>query len=334
MQPYNDQFFEGNSGWARSAAHEIAPLVIDMIKPQSLIDVGCGAGTWLSVFGKFGVQDLWGVDGDYVQRERLEIPAERFISHDLTQPFKLDRQFDLVVSLEVAEHLPEAGAQSFVQSLTKLGPVILFSAAIPGQGGVHHINEQWQDYWAAIFRAQGYEPIDWLRKRIWRNERVEWYYAQNMLMYARPEYIESHPRLKIEQELTSTDQLRIVHPVQYIETMTWTSNICQSIEDLARLIPFDRSLIMVDEAQLEGTVTAGRRAIPFPEAEGYYGGPPDDDDSALAEFKRLRAAGAEFIVFAWPAFWWLEHYPALHRELRTNHPCILENERLIVFELI
>lgn len=333
MQPYNDQFFEGNSGWARSAAHEIAPMVIEMIQPGSMIDVGCGAGTWLSVFGKFGVKDLWGVDGDYVERKRLEIPAERFISHDLTQPFEFDRQFDLVVSLEVAEHLPEASADSFVRTLTQLGPVILFSAAIPGQGGVHHINEQWQDYWARIFQAHGYEPIDWLRKRIWSNERVEWYYAQNMLMYARPEYIESHPKLKAERELTAVDQLRLVHPVQYLETMTWTSNICQAIEELSAHVPLESSFIMVDEAQLEGTVTAGRRPIPFPEADGFYGGPPEDDETALAEFQRLQAAGAEYMVFAWPAFWWLEHYPSLECELRTRHACVLENERLMVFRL-
>jgi hypothetical protein len=252
---------------------------------------------------------------------------------DLTRPLRLERQFDLVVSLEVAEHLPPECAATFVESLTRLGPAVLFSAAIPGQGGVNHINEQWQDYWAGLFRNAGYEPIDWLRKRIWRNERIEWYYAQNILTYARPEYIASRPALQREWKQTASEQLSIVHPAQYLETMAWADRVCQSITELAAVIPATEKFILVDEAQLEGTLTAGRSYTPFPEVDGDYDGPPDDDDAAIAELTRLRATGASFIVFAWPAFWWLDHYEGMNRLLRAEHRCVLENDRLVIFDL-
>lgn len=146
MQLYNEGFFQYLQEGSKRSAEQIVPILLELIQPQSVIDVGCGTGTWLSVFCEHGIEDIWGVDGDYVQEEALEIPKDRFLSHDLTKPLALDRKFDLAISLEVAEHLPCDSAEAFVDSLTQLAPVILFSAAIPFQGGVGHVNEQWQEY--------------------------------------------------------------------------------------------------------------------------------------------------------------------------------------------
>jgi hypothetical protein len=96
----------------------------------------------------------WGVDGEYVNIKTLAIPEERFIPYDLKRPYRIDRAFDLVVSLEVAEHLPADCAETLVDSLTGLGSVVLFSAAIPYQGGEHHINEQWPEYWIRLFHSK------------------------------------------------------------------------------------------------------------------------------------------------------------------------------------
>ena len=114
----------------------------------------------------------------------LEIPTDRFLALNLSQPLPIKQQFDLVVSLEVAEHLPCECAKVFVESLVKLGPVILFSAAVPFQGGTNHVNEQWPEYWAKLFQEQGYVAIDCIRNKIWQNDRVKWYYAQNILVFA------------------------------------------------------------------------------------------------------------------------------------------------------
>src|SRR5436309_14636146 len=143
MQSYTKEFCKSHTAGSRQSAEAIVPLVFALLKPQSVIDVGCGLGTWLSVFEEFGVKDVFGIDGDHVDRSMLQISNERFTAFDLKKPIQIDRRFDLVVSLEVAEHLPKDCAKTFVHSLTRLGPVILFSAAIPFQGGRAHLNEQW-----------------------------------------------------------------------------------------------------------------------------------------------------------------------------------------------
>jgi SAM-dependent methyltransferase len=144
---YTSEFFRAKTEGSLRSARTVVPIVMELLKPGSVVDVGCGRGTWLSVFAEHGIADVVGVDGDYVDRRTLLIPPDRFVAHDLTTPLRLHRTFDLVVSLEVAEHLPVACAGEFVASLTSLGSAVLFSAAVPGQGGTHHVNERWQDYW-------------------------------------------------------------------------------------------------------------------------------------------------------------------------------------------
>ena len=167
MKTYSSDFYKNIQIDSRQSAREIVPLVLELIPCKQVIDVGCGIGSWLSVFQEFEVESIFGVDGEWVDEKMLEIPPEVFRSFDLTKPFSMDRKFDLVVSLEVAEHLPHESAKQFVDSLVSLGPVILFSAAIPFQGGTNHINEQWPHYWLKLFQERGYVGIDCLRKKVW-----------------------------------------------------------------------------------------------------------------------------------------------------------------------
>jgi SAM-dependent methyltransferase len=213
---YSEQFYRDLED-ARHSAGVIVPLILDFVQPKSVVDIGCGPGVWLSVFREHGVEDIWGVDGEYLDKKLLRIPPERFTTFDLTGPVQFDRTFDLVVSIEVAEHLPAPSAPLFVDSLVKLGNIILFSAAIPFQGGTNHVNEQWQDYWADHFRKRGYVAIDCLRNKLWNTDvsKVKRIYAQNMLVYARSEALANHPRLKAEFEKTHADMLSIVHPKVY-----------------------------------------------------------------------------------------------------------------------
>ncbi|MEG4067957.1 glycosyltransferase [Microcoleus sp. Pol11C2] len=202
----------------RSSAREIIPLLLDLLQPtlpKSVVDVGCGTGSWLAAFHKLGIADCLGIDGDYVDRTLLEIPLNQFKSYDLKQPLQVERKFDLAISLEVAEHLPSTCAEKFVNSLTKLAPVILFSAAVPFQGGVEHVNEQWPQYWAYYFQQNGFAVIDCLRKKIWNNEKVEPWYAQNILIFVKEEYLSKYPRLVNEYQNTDLNLLAIVHPKIY-----------------------------------------------------------------------------------------------------------------------
>jgi SAM-dependent methyltransferase len=329
MQPYSREFYRTHGGRSKRSAEIIVPLVLALLKPRSVIDVGCGLGTWLSVFEQAGVEDVFGIDGNYVDRSMLQIADERFIPFDLKKPIQIDRQFDLVVSLEVAEHLPKKCAKTFVESLTKLGPVVLFSAAIPFQGGTNHINEQWPDYWASYFKENGYEAIDCFRKKVWQDDNVEWWYAQNILLFSQKDYLASNPLLKEEFETTHPSQLSIVHPRKYLE-LVW---IQLTAQDLANLIPKEDKFIFVDQEQLRELMALGNQAIPFLESSGQYWGPPADDGTAIRELTRLRKSGAKYLAFVWPAFWWLKYYTEFYRAVCSHYRCVLRNERLVLFDL-
>ena len=200
---------------ARSSAEVVVPLVVQLLHPRSVVDVGCGIGTWLTVFEAQGVTDFCGLDGEYVGEAALEIPADRFVATDLQSRVDLDRRFDLAVSLEVAEHLPEQSAAGFVESLTRLAPVVMFSAAIPHQGGIGHVNEQWPEYWQELFRQHDFLSVDCVRPLIWENPDVRVWYAQNTLMFVERGHLEANPSLQSEYERAKDRPLSIVHPTMF-----------------------------------------------------------------------------------------------------------------------
>jgi SAM-dependent methyltransferase len=238
-QPFTEDYYTANREEAWSSARVVVPLILELIQPRSVVDVGCGLGAWLAVFKEYGVEDIWGVDGEYVNKERLEIPEERFILADLKRPFHMDRTFDLVVSLEVAQYLPSKSAEIFVDTLTKLGPLVLFSSAIPYQADKkhEHRNEQWPEYWVKLFRDKDYVVIDCLRSKIWYEENAKEHYAQNTLMFAKQEHLESQPLLKKEYELRDTSQLSIVHPRTYLRVIEERKVRTRLIRNAKKIVP-------------------------------------------------------------------------------------------------
>lgn len=190
---YNGSFFDFITDSAIRSADAVVPIVKQLLPIESVVDVGCGCGVWTRAWKRAGVQTVVGVDGDYVDRERLVIDEESFVSHDLTAPLDLRRKFDLVQSLEVAEHLEAACADTFIDSLVRHGDIILFSAALPGQGGIHHVNEQPFAYWRDRFVQRGFVLLDPIRTRILSNENVAWWYRYGILVYVRNSRLSSLP---------------------------------------------------------------------------------------------------------------------------------------------
>jgi len=205
---YDRSFFEGIKEGSFRSAMRIIPLVKELVPIRSVVDVGCGAGSWLKAFQKIGTKSIFGVDGN--QTPVLEIPRERFLRVDLDKPFILQEKFDLAVSLEVAEHLSPASADQLVANLTNLAPAVLFSSAIPGQGGEHHINEQWPGYWAEKFEKRGFLAFDCLRLKTWEDPSVEWWYSQNILLYVKKGYSRKSP--KLASWVASEPPARLIHP--------------------------------------------------------------------------------------------------------------------------
>jgi SAM-dependent methyltransferase len=165
--------------------NEIVPEIIKIIDPKSVVDVGCGTATFLNCFKKQGVIKILGLDGKWANKDLLfkNILPSEFIEVNLEGSITLEEKFDLVVSLEVAEHISEKSADIFVENLVNLGGVILFSAAVPGQGGQNHINEKWLTYWEEKFSKHNYELKDVLRPIFWNNKKVFWWYKQNMVLF-------------------------------------------------------------------------------------------------------------------------------------------------------
>jgi SAM-dependent methyltransferase len=212
---YSEAFFVGQKDLSYKSAQQVIPIVQQFLPIRSICDVGCGVGTWLRAFLEAGVQDIVGLDGCYVDKNLLEIPGSAFHQADLRQPLRLDRSFDIAMSIEVAEHLPESRSISFVEDLTRLAPVVLFSAAIPRQGGTAHINEQWQSHWAAIFTQYDFATCDVLRPLIWDNADIARWYRQNILLFCRRDFLLEVPRLANGQD--NALPLSVVHPQQYLE---------------------------------------------------------------------------------------------------------------------
>lgn len=211
MNEYSSDFFKDIKNGSTNSAIQVIPIVLEYIYPKSVLDVGCGGGDWLSIFKQYGVEDIIGIDGDYVNTDDLSIDPNLFYPHDLTTPLRLNKKFDLVVSLEVAEHLPIDKAFIFIENLVQHGDIILFSAAVPGQGGTFHLNEQWPDFWVKVFESFDYIPIDCLRDNIWNLQKVEWWYKQNILFFVKNDKLNSFPSLNKFSYIQPKPLIRI-HP--------------------------------------------------------------------------------------------------------------------------
>ncbi|WP_109047131.1 class I SAM-dependent methyltransferase [Azospirillum sp. TSA6c] len=232
---YDRNFYDEQMNGSYKSACRIVPIVKELFEINSVIDIGCGVGTFLRCFKENGVFDITGIDGDYVPRDKLMIEEERFISHDLNVLAKVNRRFDLVVSLEVAEHLYENKSDSFIDMLCLHGDTILFSAATPYQGGEHHVNEQWPEYWYEKFMKRGYRAFDIIRPEIWNDNDVQYWYSQNCIIYANQNGIMKSKKLQdISAATHPKAPASLVHPKQFIASASTLKNFNETLENIAR----------------------------------------------------------------------------------------------------
>jgi hypothetical protein len=211
-----DSAFQSMAATASTyAARRIIAAIRAILPVRSVADIGCARGTWLREWQAQAVDDIIGVDSECVDQTRLEIDPRQFVIHDLVAPLDLGRKFDLVQSLEVAEHLPATRAASFVADLASLAPVVLFSAATPGQGGENHVNEQPGAYWQAHFRQLDYLAIDCLRPILANERRIPSWYRYNLLLYVRRDHLEHIAAFARQFQLDEGEDVRDLSPLPY-----------------------------------------------------------------------------------------------------------------------
>jgi len=261
----------------------------------------------------------------------LDIPGARFRTTDLSRPFELERQFDLVLCLEVAEHLPQESAATPVGSLVQFSPIVLLSAEISFQDGTHHVNEQWPAYWTTLFVDEGYISLDSLREAFWDNQRVSRWYAQNTLIFVKADQLDRYPALGQLRDYSDPSPFSLAHPGKYMETV-WGERFWQSMAEFRAVAPNEAPFVLLDDGEFYAKLDKESGSIPFLEKDGEYWGRLPDGASALSEMEGLRRERARCVVILWPAFWWLEEYPELNEYL-SGFSCLLRNERIIVFSL-
>ena len=179
---YKNYFFINEDKVALKAASEIVPYLLENLNLKSVVDVGCGTAAWLSVFKKYGVKNILGLDS-HNNLSCLRISREEFLNQNLEKAIFTENLYDLAISLEVAEHINPKQSIRFISDLCNLSEIILFSAATPGQGGENHINEKSLDYWRVIFKEKGYYPYDVIRDEFASKKNIAPWYRYNTILY-------------------------------------------------------------------------------------------------------------------------------------------------------
>lgn len=232
---YKDSMYKQRHQKTLYSAETILSLVLSSIPPvRSAVDFGCGVGTWLSVLQDKGVLEVQGFDGPWVNKDLLEIPRESFHQARLDESIQVDKKYDLAITLEVAEHLPKESASGFVNSLVSASDFVLFSAAIPFQGGKGHINEQWQSYWCDLFHNKGYVASDFIRQKVWDDASIPVWYRQNIFLFFKKERVEELDASLIFGERCGL--FSVVHPEMYTLKMDQSASVTGSLKFLRRAI--------------------------------------------------------------------------------------------------
>lgn len=255
---YDKAFYEANEDGSLRAARVVLGLLFDVLRAGSVIDVGCGIGTWLRVASDLGARPILGVDGPHIDRRRLLFSPYSFIACDLEDENLLlynihERRFDLAMSLEVAEHLTAPSAEGFVRTLAAISDMVLWSAALPGQGGTHHVNEQPLTFWSELWRRAGYVPVDLLRPAL-QFAAIDVWYQQNVILFVKAA---AAPRVRAAFDAYYDRMFGYVPPLGFVHPRTLGSLIGptdQGIDEaLERIAPLFKSeyQVAIDDALLD-----------------------------------------------------------------------------------
>jgi SAM-dependent methyltransferase len=215
---YHPHYHDEKVEPGRHAAERILPIVFSVVTVRSIIDVGCGPGMWLDLAHELGVPTLTGVEGEWAKEwlggDRGS-PGFELVLTNLEDDLRLPSTFDLAICIEVIEHLSPARGESFVADLCRCAPHVLFGAAIPGQKGPNHLNEQWLSVWAECFAAHDYRPLDVVRPLVWGDDNLRVPHRQNPVLFVHKDCYDRAAGRARTTEPPSLAALDQVHPALF-----------------------------------------------------------------------------------------------------------------------
>ncbi len=233
---YPNAYYETMRTETAGSAKAIVEHVYRLAEPRSVIDMGCGVGIWLKAFQDKGVQDVMGLEGDWLDIKQSVIDPVSIRRWDLKRVYQPEKRFDLAISLEVGEHLPQLESDALVESLTLCAPLVMFGAAIPYQVGVDHVNEQWPSFWKERFERRGYLCVDAIRPVFWSNPDVKIWYKQNTFLYVHRDSLADYPSLAPYYRPDS-NMIDAVHPDIFLRQVSYRHPLHVSYKDTLRYFP-------------------------------------------------------------------------------------------------
>jgi SAM-dependent methyltransferase len=183
-QVYDKRYFDLIDSLAGGSAEIIAESIRSEFNPRSVLDVGCGTGALVAILQSWGIRSQ-GLEQSEAALEVCQARGLDVRKFDLEHDELVKEETDVVVSLEVAEHLPEPVADRYVDLLCR-GNVAVLTAAQPGQGGTDHVNEQPHSYWISKFANRRFLYAEKLTEKLksnWQNQGVATFYVQNLMVF-------------------------------------------------------------------------------------------------------------------------------------------------------
>jgi phospholipid N-methyltransferase len=304
-------------------------LYFRLARHDSVVDIGPGEGKYGRMLRRVQPNiKLIGVelDADYVEQYKLrDLYDEVWVLDAAELMNEPDRTFDAVIIGDCIEHMRKSIGLDLLNFLvyrskiiTVKFPLQMLQNAWQGHKREAHISV-WSEHdfrgMDHLFAERNFICLAMIRGYL--NQTLEWIPPSIMQQFGYANTAEFYARDPSRLSLADVESRR--------------ENL--SMSELRSTIPSGATYILVDELQTRLGADAHRRSLPFLEHNGEYWGRPADDQQAISEIERMRKAGCTHIVFAWPSMWWLDHYAELYRHLQSGFRCVLENERLIVFDL-
>lgn len=193
-------------------------FISEMRALRSVVDFGCGLASWLHTAQHLGATEIRGYDDAGLPLEARGLRSQEFFPADLGRFIEPEKKFDLAICLEAAQYIPSDGAITLIRSLCSSSDWVLFSAALPYQGGIDHVSENWMEHWAGLFRENGFLCYDILRMKFWHDATIAFYYRQNACLYVRPG---AHHSLDARGYEPSQCPPSLIHPELLLKFVSW-----------------------------------------------------------------------------------------------------------------